>query len=153
MTQQRLGRKWINNGKENKFVKPDELSSLLNEGWTLGKLVNLSEEIRKKQSESGKGKCWVSKGLDSKRINPDDLEEYLNTGWILGLSEQYKTKLSESKKGKSQSKECIQARSKTFKGRIWVNNGEVNKWVQPIELERYLSKGYIKGRLVKTAAS
>lgn len=153
MTQQRLGRKWINNGKENKFVKPDELSSLLNEGWTLGKLVNLSEDVRKKQGESGKGKCWVSKGLDSKRINPDDLEEYLNTGWILGLSEQYKTKLSNSKKGKIQSKECIQARSKTFKGRIWVNNGEVNKWVQPIELERYLSKGYIKGRLVKTAAS
>lgn len=153
MTQQRLGRKWINNGKENKFVKPEDLSSLLNEGWTLGKLVNLSEEIRKKQGESSKGKCWISKGLESKRINPDDLEEYLNTSWILGLSEMYKTKLSNSKKGKIQSKEYIQARSKTFKGRLWINNGIENKWVQPMELENYLSNGYVKGKLLKKKAS
>ena len=55
--------------------------------------------------------------------------------------------LSEAKKGKTQSVTHINKRSKTFKGRIWINNGIENKWVQPTELENYLSNGYVKGRL------
>ena len=36
LSSQRLGRKWINNGKENKFVKPDDLEKYLLNGWLLG---------------------------------------------------------------------------------------------------------------------
>jgi len=153
MTQQRLGRRWINNGKENKFVKPDDLESLLNEGWVLGKLVNLSTEIRKKQGESGKGKVWINNGAETIRIMPEFLESYFLDGWVLGLSESYKNKISVSRLGKKQSLDQIKARSKTFKGRIWINNGIENKWVQPMELENYLSNGYVKGKLVKGKAS
>lgn len=36
LSSQRLGRRWINNGKENKFVKPEDLESYLSNGWTFG---------------------------------------------------------------------------------------------------------------------
>ena len=36
LTSQRLGRRWINNGLINKFVKPETLDSYLSNGWSLG---------------------------------------------------------------------------------------------------------------------
>lgn len=56
-------------------------------------------------------------------------------------------KMSKAKKGKAQSVENINKRSKTFKGRIWMNNGIENKWVQPEYFEKYVSDGYTRGRL------
>lgn len=36
LTQQRLGRRWVNNGTESKFIKPEELTKYLNLGYQLG---------------------------------------------------------------------------------------------------------------------
>ena len=49
--------------------------------------------------------------------------------------------------GKHHSDETRQHLSAAIKGRIHVNNGIVNKQVQPEELQNYLNKGFIIGRM------
>lgn len=36
LSKQRLGRRWINNGKEQKFCKPDEVEFYISNGWVFG---------------------------------------------------------------------------------------------------------------------
>ena len=58
-SKQRIGGKWINNGKEQKHVLKEELDHYLSNGWVFGmckkrKSHAVSEETRKKISESNK---------------------------------------------------------------------------------------------------
>lgn len=61
------------------------------------------------------------------------------------LSEDHKQKISVSEKGRVHTKEALRKQSLTKTGRIKVNNGCVDKYIQPNELDYYISLGYNKG--------
>lgn len=151
-SKQRTGRKWINNGTDNKFVKPEDIEMYLQQGWMLGR-TSPTDETKKKTSASCKGKQTIHKEEVIKKVNEDELDKYILEGWIIGLPDSFGKMISERKSGKKQSPECIVKRSITFKGRIWVNNGIENKWIIPSDLESYLEKGYTKGKLKEKLVS
>lgn len=55
-------------------------------------------------------------------------------------------KISEAHKGKIISEEHRLKLSKNSLGRIWINNGSIEKLIYPEELINYTSKNYKKGR-------
>lgn len=82
-----LNRVTITDGVKTKHVKQDELNDWLNKGWYKGtsQKFYVSEETRKKRSETGKNLRWVNNGKVHKQIHKDELETYLNNGWISGM--------------------------------------------------------------------
>ena len=95
-----LGRKIINDGINNKYVKPEELDEYLNKGWKLGQAPkDRSEKIKKfkqthyskdnsqwKQniSNSIKNRRWVTNGVIDKQISPEEINKYLELGFTFG---------------------------------------------------------------------
>lgn len=62
------GRKRVTNGKENRYVKGEELEKLLSQGWYYGT-----------------GKIYVTNERENKMIYLHELENYLNKGYRRGL--------------------------------------------------------------------
>lgn len=109
----------------------------------------ITDEYRKKLSESTKGKNTHSKGrihinngIQAKMVTSSELNTYLSNGWKLGrlpFSDEVRQKYSDIRKGKP-----------FTQGLIWITNGEVNKLIHPNELNKYIELGYRRGRtLVK----
>lgn len=122
-------RKFINNGKENKKVKTEELDEYISQGWVIGKL-GCSPNI---------GLISITNGTQNKYIKEEELAEYISSGWRRGQHRIIKyINISEAQKAKI---------SKQLKGRIYVNNGKENKCLKPEELDEYISNGWLKGRL------
>lgn len=63
------------------------------------------------------------------------------------LSEETKRKIADSVRGFTHTKEAKQKMSENVSGRLFMNNGIQNKRVKPDDVDRYLSNGYVKGRL------
>lgn len=106
-----------------------------------------TEETVKKQSESHKGK-YPSEETRKKLSESRKGRHH---------SEETKKKLSESRKGqlnpmygKHLSEEICKKRSLYLKELIWINNGTKNHRVKPENLQEYLDKGYVLGRLKRT---
>ena len=89
----------------------------------------VSEETKKKLSESHKGISIWSKGKH--------------------LTEDHKRKLSEARKGIKHTVEAKQKISDAAKGKIWINNNNVEKFINPDELQKYIDLGYQRGRKPK----
>ena len=66
-------RKWINNGKESKFIKNEEIYQYLSNGWKLGRNVTRSQYV------------WINNSKQNKMITQTELSIYLNNGWELGM--------------------------------------------------------------------
>ena len=49
--------------------------------------------------------------------------------------------------GKIMSNETKQLLSLQKRGRIWINNGEINKLITPEHLDTYINEGFKKGRM------
>lgn len=99
--------------------------------WNSGK--KLSVEYRKKLSESHKGQVAWNKGIP--------------------MSEETKIKCSNSHKGQvawnkgtKMSDNMKKQISESLKGRVWVNNGINRTLIPKIELDNYISKGYVLGK-------
>lgn len=92
-----------------------------------------TEESKRKMSESlkglRKGWKWYNNGESHNKFEEGKQPE----GWILG-----KLPLSDSTKAKM---------SKVHRGKIWINNSEVETLINPELLDEYLIQGYSKGRL------
>lgn len=71
---------------------------------------------------------WINNGTEEKIIKYADLYKKDYKGWYTG-------------------KFSIKDQSGKNKGRICVNNGIEDRTILPFELDDYLSKGYVKGRL------
>lgn len=92
------GRKNINNGKINKMVYAYDVDEYLENGWMLGKLINVSvidknNNIHRVLSSDSKiksgeykviTKIWVNNTLKNKRILKTSKDEYITNGWKLG---------------------------------------------------------------------
>lgn len=150
----------------------NKISSTVKKNIKEGKFF--TEEHKRKLSESARGRVYVHKDGVYTSIKLGQLEEYLSDGWIQGgrpLSKEHKEalinshlgkkyslelrqKLSESHKGQVPknkgvpcSKEVKERLSKIFSGSRWMNNGLIQKQVFKENIEEYLSKGFVFGRL------
>ena len=117
-----LGLYWNRPANELIFMKQFDHKSLHSS--------NLREETRKRRSESLRGEN--------------------NPFYGKTLSNEHKKKISETLKGKILSEETrkkiIEACKGNNRGRIWINNSVVNKFIHPEELDKYLSLGFVRGR-------
>lgn len=90
----------------------------------------LSDETRRKRSESHKGRVYVNNGIVNKIIKLEFLEQYISEGW---------------NRGKFISDETRIKRRKSQKDRVCINNGAICKFVKPEHLEQYLKDGWLRG--------
>lgn len=65
--------KWINNGNQNKKVKPTDIDSFISSGWALGR-ININN----------KDKIIVSKEGETRYIDIKELDNYINLGYQRG---------------------------------------------------------------------
>ena len=103
LSENQLGRRCVNNGSVNKYIKQDELDKYLSEGWKLGKYVRnrmssvekfksthrlkTNEEIlvwKNKLSVALSGRKWITDGTHNKLCSEDELQKYLSNGWTFG---------------------------------------------------------------------
>lgn len=143
ISESKLGKKWYNDGNKNYFIYPKDKTDNLIEGM-LPKAYK-SKDSLKKHSETLTGRIAINNGKVTKMINPDDLEYYKSKGWKKGSYKQYSTGML----GKHHSQEFKDKVSKNTRGRIWVNNGSINKRVKPEELQDYLNNNFVKGKISK----
>jgi hypothetical protein len=124
--------------------------------WNKGIKNCFSEETRKKLSESHKGLKYPNRKSYSPSEETRKKISELHKGKI--ISEETRHKQSESMKGKNIGhipwnknipcfKETKEKISKANKGRIYINNGIINKTCYKEELEHYLNEGWKKGRI------
>lgn len=76
------GYKWINNGKENKFIHPDKLNEFINNGWSLG----LTKDFGNKVSKSLIGKSLGRAATPEKEnLRRQKISESMkgNKNWML----------------------------------------------------------------------
>lgn len=112
-----------------KYVSKAEVDDLLKIGWTLptskkrGELPNLNTK---------------QKHVYKSHMSAEEKHEILSKSH-LGISP--------SNKGVPLSDEAREKLSNYFKGTKWVNNGKIQKQVQPNELQQYLSNGFVLGQL------
>lgn len=130
---------------KNVYVTKDDLESMIEMGYIVG--------------SSTKGRIAISKGNSISYCQQEDLEQYLNAGWSIG--------------GSSTSERiCISHRTYGLKyipedeitqylnsgwvrgnlyaginkGKIFINNGKINKRINHDELQTYTKLGWYEGR-------
>lgn len=132
------GKKFINNGTIHKRVLPEDLDYWLSQGWVLGRTKALVSKIADKkrgQPSSEQGKRCITKDGREKKVLPEELERYIQDGWIEGRCQTFSEKRSRYLKGNTQTK-----------GRKRIHNSEGKELlVTEAQLEKYLSKGWVRG--------
>lgn len=90
------GRRYINNGTQNKLVYPEQVYAYLNQGWVTGRCNytqnkprrfstdEQEQQWRKHISDAFRGRIWVTNNIKSKQIFPTELPTYLSKGWRRG---------------------------------------------------------------------
>ena len=157
--------------------------SELNKSGVVGmKGKKLSDEHKRKIGEGNRGKVhskeWVDKQRDkvkgktawNKGLTIDDerVRKYARKKGVFKHSDETKLKISNSKKGisnsiknkdewrknlsnslkgKKKSDAHAEKCRKVAVGRIWINNGSESKMIYPEDLETYIKEGYKKGRV------
>lgn len=111
------------------------------------------KSIRKNMSDAHKG---VPSGMLGKKLTEEQLKTWSKvqigrTWYNNGIREVTGYSCPEGfVKGRLPVKESVKQKfSKLSKGRIWVNNGVQEKFILPEELDDYLQKNYVRGRLKK----
>lgn len=132
-SEQSKDRVWVNNGKENKFIKNPE--EYLSQGWKKGRLKFIHKKQRRKEERKRKQRetrYWMYKEGEQKDImvTLKEIPIFESNGWKRG---RLKMVIS-SKPGENS------------KGRIRITKGNLEKSILPEELENYLNDGWIKGR-------
>lgn len=124
------GKVWVTNGVDNRFCTQSDANTIVSsgDGWAFGKSIDKSFyksiDRSNKISQSTKGLVCVTNGITMTKIRPDQLQQYESAGFRLGT---------------------------IFNGqviyRLWVTNGKVEKTIQEKELQSYINKCYVQGRL------
>lgn len=95
----------------------------------------LSDETRKKMSESRRGK----------HLSEEHIRSIKEAHKRENLSDETLRKRSESIKRAWLNDDTRRKHSESIKGRVWVNNGAENFMVRPENLQNYLNRGYVQG--------
>jgi hypothetical protein len=150
------GTKCIHRGAEKSRVPVEELDYYLSMGYELG-----WPKAEKPTKPTGPRKGMLSPTGQYKVIAESEHEKYLQQGWIFGApsvplekrnfgirpSEETRKKLSESHKGKVQSKEAIQKQADKMRGRIVINKDGKKKYINELDLDKFIAEGWSKGGL------
>lgn len=94
------GRKWVNNGKEQKQVKPEEIDEYLSNGYSLGRIrtgkpawnkgIACAESTKSKLREHALQHIMVHNDIETIYILREDLDKYLELGYIKGHNKRKK---------------------------------------------------------------
>ena len=105
-----------------------KLSALYQERGGTFKGKTHTEEAKQKNRIAHEGRICITNGLKDKTVLPEELSSYLDSGeWHVGRI------------------------NNGTQGKIWVKNEHENKMITVEELEYYLSIGYKRGKIGKTA--
>ena len=121
-----------------------------------GKIV-FSDAAKIRISKVAKDRIWINDSFKSKMIYENQLNEYLAAGWSKGRlakdtwtgkhhSEETKRKLSDSHKNLipwNKGKAGVQ--KSALAGKLAINNGTTNKYIDRSELDDYLASGWVIG--------
>ena len=88
-TKDNIGRFWINDGVNNKFVHQNVYDNLDQTIWKKGRLFDNKGKV---------GTIFVNNGHESRQIKLEESELYFALGWTKGLIKKKRRKKSESKK-------------------------------------------------------
>lgn len=173
---------------KNIAVWPDELQTYLNDGWTMGlsddykqKIsdnhakpflgVKLSEETKKKMSDSQQNTMYVYNENGMKRIFKNELEKYLNDGWAMGNG-RYNDKngmfdkiiINDGKNDKTIHKSELNkfikigweqgsikhsGKNNNSFNKIWINKNNKNKMICKTKIFKYIDNGWEEGMTQK----
>jgi hypothetical protein len=133
------GKIWIHKGEGRKFIKPEELESYSEQGWSKG-LGENSLETRELKRKSSTGKIGVNNGKISRFVKAEELQFYLEHRWFKGLLKS---------KNRIKFSEAISRKKKDMCGKKCINNGEISKYIKPEELNIYLEQGWTRGMLAR----
>lgn len=93
---------------------------------------HLSEEAKKRISDKNRGRI---KTPEEKQKRLETMNKHGGYGWW--IDDEYRQKLSLSQQG----------RNDWAQGTIWINNGNQTKMIHPDQLDKYISQGWVRGRL------
>ena len=144
------GCRFMNKDGVVKQVLKQDIEKYKELGWNFGK-----GEIGKNQT----GMIFINNGIEIKRIWPYEINNY--PGWIKGMlkgkihwTDEQKKNLSNSckgrissMKGKHHSNIAKEKLSKVRLGKIWINNGKINKVISEGDLKLYISMGWNNGMI------
>ena len=65
----------MNNGVQDKFVKPEDEELYKSLGYTRGGLKGVQNRM----------KIWINNGVRNTKINYDELDKYLSENWVRGI--------------------------------------------------------------------
>lgn len=130
-------------------------SMLMSSGVSTSEEYEVSRSLfleHQKEVASTRNKLWCSmyKGEDEEIcVKRSDIELYTSQGYQIGMSPAHRRKLGDSHRGLIHSEESNRKKSESNKGKnlgkIWVNNGKIQKTVYEHELENLT--GFVRGRL------
>lgn len=120
ISQANTGNKWSESSRQRRSMS---IQSENNPNY--GKHPVVSDETRKRISESSKNKIWINNGETSTKLNSS---QKIPDGWVRG-------RLSFSRSTNGQ------------EGRMWINNGVINK---KILRNSELPEGFVEGRSKKS---
>lgn len=115
---------WMHNLTQSKRVRKEQVDSYVQNGWVRGRLGN-----------STAGITYVHKDGVCKGAHSDELDEYIANGWQLGNGT--------SKVGLNKGNACGP------KGKVCINNGSVNKFVDKEQVDTFLHDGWRVGRFTQ----
>ena len=124
---------WVTKDGEDKFIDQSEESEYLANGWTHGRVNNVShaqtEEYKEKVRNRRKNSCYVyNDEVACKEIQLSELDIYLANGWTRGRRDQ---------KHPTGYKQPPMA---------WVNKDGEFKKIRQVDLEKYYAEGWKRGR-------
>lgn len=156
---------WVNNSEIETLIPPSKTEEYIAKGYVVGPLKNRYSEDRAKkigQSKTGnnytKGRIWVSLGTVSKMIYPEYLQDFIDAGYVEGryIPEESKVKMRSGSIGKASWNKGIPCKptsktklSEANRDRKYMNNGVKNTTVKPEDIDEYLAKGWVIGRITK----
>lgn len=118
--------------------------------------ANLGKKYPEEVREKHRGRKAWNKGIPMTEEAKENLRR-INTGKKQNLSEEARQKKREQFSGKNNPNygglkpETKEKLRKAIKGRIWINNGIINKQVYPKDFnEIYKPLGFIRGRILHT---
>ena len=152
-----LNRISIKKEDKQRFVLESELDKYLSEGWVKGGISRNKNAI-----SYIKGFIWINNGINQIRINESELDKYLSEGWVKGICQKTTkgyVKLTNNINNVAINPDNVEQLNyylsngwkegctRNIKKRIWINNTILSKMILESELDKYLSEGWVKGRL------
>lgn len=141
------GKIFINKDGVNKSILPEEKDEYLKNGWVSG------------QKTKNKGKIWIHNGTESKMINLEEFDSYNREGWEKGRGKSKETLLRKIKEGEVIETKRVNieevdkylrngwTNNRIKTNRVVINNGQEEEIINKNDLNKFIKKGYVKGKL------